>query len=102
MQAHTKTRRIKRVACSRIKVKKTERSLPWREVFKEELKKYGEPGLMLRGSRYKAELTQKELAEAIGVSQNHISEMENGKRSIGKMMALRFAKFFKTDYRKFL
>ena len=57
---------------------------------------------MLRGSRHKAELTQKELADILGVSQNHISEMENAKRSIGKVMALRLAKFFKTDYRKFL
>ena len=78
------------------------RSAHWREVFKEELEKYGEAGLMLRGSRLKAELTQKELADALGISQNHISEMENGKRSIGKVMALRLAKFFKTDYRKFL
>ena len=74
----------------------------WRELFKKELKKYGEAGLMLRGCRYKEKLTQKELADAIGVSQHHISEMENGKRTIGKVMALRFAKLFNTDYRKFL
>jgi len=84
------------------KVRRNARSIPWREVFKEELKKYGEPGLMLRGSRHKAGLTQEKLAEALGISQNHISEMENNKRPIGKGMALRFGKFFKTDYRKFL
>lgn len=78
------------------------RQVCWREVFKEELKKYGEAGLMLRGSRYKAELTQKEVADALGISQNHISEMESGKRPIGKVMALRLAKLFKTDYKKFL
>lgn len=72
-------------------------STPWREVFKEEIEKYGESGLMLRGSRYKAEMTQKDVADALGISQNHISEMENGKRPIGKVMALRFAKLFKTD-----
>ncbi len=106
MSAHTKTRRTKRVSAPKTKTKPKrkpqEKSIHWREVFKEELEKYGEAGLMLRGSRYKAELTQKELAEALDISQNHISEMENGKRSIGKVMALRFAKFFKTDYRKFL
>jgi DNA-binding XRE family transcriptional regulator len=74
----------------------------WREVFKEELEKYGEAALMLRGSRHRLELTQKELADALGIPQNHISEMENGKRPIGKVMALRLGKFFKTDYRKFL
>lgn len=57
---------------------------------------------MLRGSRYKAELTQKQLAELLNISQHHISEMENGKRSIGKEMAKRLAKLFNTDYRLFL
>ncbi len=106
MSVHTRTRHTKRVSSSKSKIKAKakpeEKSTHWREVFKEELEKYGEAGLMLRGSRHKAELTQKELAEALGVSQNHISEMEGGKRPIGKVMALRLAKFFKTDYRKFL
>jgi len=77
-------------------------SIPWREAFKEELAEFGEAALMLRGSRHKFELTQQELADALDISQNHISEMENGKRPIGKVMALRLGKFFKTDYRKFL
>ena len=99
MSVHTRTRRTKR----NIKVKsKTERLIPWRQAFQDEIEAYGEGGLMLRGSRHKAELTQKELADALGISQNHISEMENGKRPIGKVMALRLAKFFKTDYRKYL
>jgi len=112
MSVHTRTRPIKRVsvpefrAKAKTKIKRhsklKKRSIPWREVFKEELKKYGEAGLMLRGSRYKAELTQQELADKLGMSQHHVSEMEHGKRSIGKVMALRLGKFFKTDYRKFL
>ncbi|MFI5334229.1 MAG: transcriptional regulator [Chlamydiales bacterium] len=76
--------------------------MPWREVFKEEIKKYGEAGLMLRGSRYKADLTQQQVADALGISQHHISEMESGKRPIGKVMALRLGRLFKTDYRQFL
>jgi DNA-binding XRE family transcriptional regulator len=105
MSVHTRTRHTRRVANKprvRTKVRIKKKSTHWREVFKEELKKYGEAGLMLRGSRYKAKMTQKKLADALGISQNHISEMENGKRPIGKVMALRLAKFFKTDYRKFL
>jgi len=104
MLVHTRTHPIKKMAASKVKtkIKPKERKLPWREVFKEEIEKYGEAGLMLRGSRHKAEMTQNALADALGVSQNHISEMENGKRPIGKVMALRLAKFFKTDYRKFL
>jgi transcriptional regulator with XRE-family HTH domain len=57
---------------------------------------------MLRGSRHKAEMTQNDLAEALGISQHHISEMENGKRPIGKLMAKRLAEIFKCNYRKFL
>ena len=106
MSVHTRTRHTRRASApklkTRAKIKTKSMSTPWREVFKDEIKKYSEAGLMLRGSRYKAEMTQKNVADALGISQNHISEMENGKRTIGKVMALRFAKLFKTDYRKFL
>ena len=105
MSVHTRTPRTKRAIKRRVikpKKKTRERPIPWREAFKEEINRYGEGGLMLRGCRYKKALTQKEVADALEMSQNHISEMENGKRPIGKVMALRFAKFFKTDYRKFL
>ncbi len=78
------------------------KNIPWREAAKRDLKKHSEGGQMLRGSRFKAEVSQRELAEALGISQHHISEMENGKRPIGKEMAKRFAGFFKTDYRLFL
>ena len=105
MSVHTKTRLTRRVSAPKSKTRtraKTKKSTPWREVFKEELEKYGEAALMLRGSRHQLELTQKELADALGIPQNRISEMENGKRPIGKVVALRLGKFFKTDYRKFL
>jgi DNA-binding XRE family transcriptional regulator len=106
MSVHARTRHTRKASAQKSKTKarvKTKHvSIPWREVFKGEIEKYSEAGLMLRGSRYKAEMTQKDVADALGISQNHISEMENGKRTIGKVMALRFAKLFKTDYRKFL
>lgn len=76
--------------------------IPWREASKEEIEKYTEIGLMVRGGRYKAALTQKALAELIGVRPHHISEMEHGKRSIGKKMAHRLAEIFNVDYRVFL
>ena len=56
----------------------------------------------MRGSRHKEEMTQKELADALGISQHHVSEMENGKRPIGKTMAKKLAIIFKIDYRIFL
>ncbi len=76
--------------------------IPWREVEKEEIAKYTEIGLMIRGGRYKAGLTQKELAELISVHPHHISEMEHGKRPIGKKMAYRLADIFDVDYKVFL
>jgi transcriptional regulator with XRE-family HTH domain len=57
---------------------------------------------MLRGCRYKKGITQLELAKALRVNQHHISEMENGKRPIGREMAKRLAEFFETNYRVFL
>jgi len=102
MSVHTRTRHTKRISAPKRRAKARPKSTHWRQVFKKELEKYGEAGLMLGGCRHKAGLTQKKLAEELGISQNHISEMENGKRSIGKVMALRLGKFFKTDYRKFL
>jgi transcriptional regulator with XRE-family HTH domain len=42
------------------------------------------------------------LAEKTGIPQRHISEMENGKRTIGKERAKVLASALKTDYRVFL
>ncbi len=72
-------------------------SIPWEKVFPD----YNST-VALRGSRHKESLTQKELAELLGISQMHISEMEHGKRPIGKEMAKRLAKVLNVDYRVFL
>jgi ribosome-binding protein aMBF1 (putative translation factor) len=98
MSVHTKKPRIRRVNKKPSKGK----SIHWREVFKKELKEYGEVALALRGARHKEEMAQEELARALGIRQHHISEMEHGKRPIGKAMAKKLAKIFKVDYRLFL
>lgn len=98
MPVHTRTRRTRKTS----NPSKKAGNISWREAAKKDIRKHSEGGLMLRGSRFKEEISQKDLAEAIGISQHHISEMENGKRPIGKDMAKRFAKFFKVDYRLFL
>ncbi|MEA3358866.1 MAG: helix-turn-helix transcriptional regulator [Thermodesulfobacteriota bacterium] len=59
-------------------------------------------GNALRGLRFREELTQKQLAEIIESRPSHISEMEGGKRPIGKGMAKRLAKALSTDYKIFL
>ena len=71
--------------------------LTWEEAFPE----LG-PGDILQGARDREGLTQTELAARIGVKSHHISEMENGKRSIGKDMAKRLAKALNTGYKVFL
>jgi plasmid maintenance system antidote protein VapI len=47
-------------------------------------------------------MTQVELAEKLDIPQQNISEMENGKRPIGKSMAKRLASIFRVNYRIFL
>jgi ribosome-binding protein aMBF1 (putative translation factor) len=72
-------------------------SVPWEEVYPD-----FNGSVALRGARKRETLTQKDLAHLVGVSQTHISEMEHGKRPIGKDMAKRLAKVLKVNYRVFL
>ncbi|OEU64506.1 MAG: transcriptional regulator [Desulfobacterales bacterium S5133MH16] len=76
-------------------------SVPWRDLFPE----YSDedlPGVCLAGSRVKEGLTQKQLSELTGIPQSHISEMENGKRPIGKKRAKILAKALDVGYKIFL
>jgi ribosome-binding protein aMBF1 (putative translation factor) len=59
-------------------------------------------GVSIRGARGKEALTQKQLSELTGIAQHHISEMETGKRTIGKETAKKLAKALNIDYRVFL
>lgn len=70
------------------------------EVFPDLIGK--EKTIALRAYRTREDLTQKELAEKVGIPQRHISEMETGKRVIGKEMAKRFGKVLGVDYRALL
>lgn len=56
----------------------------------------------LQAYRTREELNQKQLAELTGIPQHHISEMENGKRSIGKERAKKLAEALHCDYRQLL
>ena len=56
----------------------------------------------LRGLRVREELTQAALGKLLHIDQTNISQMECGKRTIGKQLAKRLAKLFKIDYRIFL
>ncbi len=72
-------------------------SVPWREVFPDST-----PGSRLRGARGLREMTQKELAAALGVLPQHISDMENNRRTIGKAMAKRLGEALNFPYKTFL
>ncbi len=60
------------------------------------------PAVSLHGHRLRMNLTQKEMAKKIGVSQGDLSKMEKGERPIGRKLALRIGKALGIDYRRFL
>ena len=61
----------------------------WREMEKNRI------GNLLAGARLKAGMTQSELAEALGIRQNMVSDYERGKRSYSAAMAKRLSKVLK-------
>ena len=79
----------------------TSDSVPWRETYPECAEKQL-IGKVLAGARHREGMTQIQLAEKTGIPQRHLSEMEHGKRTIGKKNAKLFAKALNTDYRVFL
>jgi DNA-binding XRE family transcriptional regulator len=73
--------------------------------IEEAFPRYGENplGMALKGARSREGLTQRQLAEMTGMPQRHISEMETGKRQIGKERAKKLAEALQvSDYRAFL
>lgn len=72
------------------------------EAFSHLDKRYGKVDSLIKGYRLKHKMSQKQLAEKIGIEQGDLSKIENGKRSVGKDIAQRLAKIFNVDYRSFL
>ena len=56
----------------------------------------------LRGLRVREGLTQAALGKLLHIDQTNISQMERGKRTIGKKIAKKLSELFKIDYRIFL
>jgi ribosome-binding protein aMBF1 (putative translation factor) len=77
-------------------------AISWREPIQDLINLHSEPGVMIRGARVKEGLSQIELAQKLGIPQSNVSEMENGKRPIGKNMARRLSRILKINYRVFL
>jgi transcriptional regulator with XRE-family HTH domain len=74
-----------------------EGSNPWRESGHFDGMPF--PGVYISGARYRESMTQMQLAERTGIPRRHISEMENGKRSIGKSNARKLAEALNIDPR---
>jgi DNA-binding XRE family transcriptional regulator len=64
--------------------------------------KYTRAGALLKGLRLREGLSQVKFAKKISVTQANLSNMENGRRPIGKIIAKRIEKIFGTNYRYFL
>ena len=60
------------------------------------------PDMAMRGLRTKEGLTQKQLAEKLGITQVRISEYENKKRPIPKKLAHKIEETFGVTYKAFL
>ena len=76
--------------------------IPAETVLRDIHVQYGKSGSVLRGLRVTEGLTQADLAKVLGCPQPWISAWENGSRSLGKKIARKLAKVFRTDYRIFL
>ena len=76
-------------------------SVPWEECFPEYTSAQL-PGVALAGARSRLNMTQKNLSELTGIPQRHISEMERGKRPIGKESAKKFGAALNISYKVFL
>lgn len=77
-------------------------NIPAKEFFAELDERFTKAGALLKGARHRENMTQKQFAKKLGVSQPNLSAMENGKRAIGKNIAKRIEKLFGINYRYFL
>lgn len=72
------------------------------QIFSSLDQKYTKAGVLLKGLRHREGLTQVAFAKRIHVTQANLSNMENGRRPIGRVIAKRIQKAFGTNYRYFL
>ena len=117
MQAHTRKRHIDKMDTARFlgppdKIMEVRRfagslglsdmedTIDYREAFPEFAGK--EPQIAIKAYRTREGLTQDQLAKLAGIPRRHISDMENGRRQIGKENARKLAQALNTDYRMFL
>lgn len=86
----------------RYKVNSDDQYISVDDLFSDLTQESGEPGVLLKGLRYREGLSQIEFAKKLNIGQTNLSAMENGRRTIGKELAKRIADLFRVDYRIFL
>ncbi|MDP2362642.1 MAG: helix-turn-helix transcriptional regulator [Ignavibacteria bacterium] len=86
----------------RYKVKSDDQYISVDDLFSDLTQKSGEPGVLLKGLRYREGLSQIEFAKKLNIAQTNLSAIENGRRPIGKELAKRISELFGVDYRIFL
>ena len=78
-------------------------SIPWQEVLGTFIQEDGgKTAVAVRAARIRASMSQQQLADAIGAHKSHISEIERGKRPVGKMLARKLGDALNMNYRVFL
>lgn len=76
--------------------------IDWKILAKDRIEKHKKAGIVLRGARYRENCSQKELAKRSKVTQEDISKIENGKRTVGEKVAKRLARVLHIDYKMLL
>jgi DNA-binding XRE family transcriptional regulator len=59
-------------------------------------------GIAFHGVRLRLGLTQKQMAEKIGLNQSDVSKIEKGEREISRKLAMRIGETLGVDYKRFL
>jgi len=77
-------------------------AVPASVVFEKLHTQFTKAGVLLKGLRTRENLSQIDFAKKIEVTQANLSNMENGRRPIGKIVAKRIEKVFGVNYRYFL
>lgn len=85
-----------------VRVRKPKKTSTIKDIFAKFDEKYTKAGSLLKGLRLREGLSQIEFARKINVTQANLSNMENGHRPIGKIIAKRIEKVFGANYRYFL
>lgn len=81
---------------------KTAKPVNLKSLFANLESQHTKAGALLKGLRLRENMSQVEFAKKIKVTQANLSNMESGKRPIGKIIAKRIEKVFGTNYRYFL